>query len=290
MGKNDKPKSKEPKDGKSKSREPKDTKPEDGKDSAKEKANPKTLENKPRGDLELDLQQTLKWKNSLPVRIVIILISLFGALLIEIEFLGVNFESSPVTGVFLFAAIAIIIGCMLFIYVNLFSYFSENTIRRQMLDDDINRIQNETKEDIFENSIRMSYKYLDQYYLQTREHAQQGFMICAIASVCGFILVCFGIRFMLSGQVSSSYITCGAGTIIEFISAVFFYLYNKTVISMSNYHNKLVLSHNVSIALRVAESLPQEEKVEAKRAIIHELIKDFNIHLAKDNGKSETNA
>ena len=120
MEKNDKTKSKEPKDGKSKSREPentepKDAKPADGKDSAKEKADPKMMENKPRGDLELDLQQTLKWKNSLPVRIVIILISLFGALLIEIEFLGVNFESSPVTGVFLFAAIAIIIGCMLFI-------------------------------------------------------------------------------------------------------------------------------------------------------------------------------
>lgn len=277
--------SKEPKDNKSK-----DTKPEDGKDSAREKANPKTTENKPRGDLELDLQQTLKWKNSIPMRIMIIFISLFGAWLIEMEFIRFDFKSSPVIGVFLFAVIAIIIGCMLFIYVNLFLYFSESTIRRQMLDDDINRIQNETKEDIFENSIRMSYKYLDQYYLQTREHAQQGFLICAVASVCGFILVCVGIRFMFSGHVSSSYITCAAGTITEFIAAVFFYLYNKTVISMSNYHNKLVLSHNVSIALKVAESLPQEEKVDAKRTIIHELIKDFNIHLVKDNGKSETDA
>lgn len=37
-------------------------------------------------------------------------------------------------------------------------------------------IKEEVQEDVFENSIKMSYKYLDQYYLQTREQAQKGFL------------------------------------------------------------------------------------------------------------------
>ncbi len=48
---------------------------------------------------------------------------------------------------------------------------------------------------------------------------------------------------------------------------------------MSAYHNKLVLSHNISIALKVAESLPKEDKVKSKNLIIEELLKNVNSYL-----------
>ena len=88
---------------------------------------------------------------------------------------------------------------------------------------------------------------------------------------------------MYFGVVEPSYITCGAGVITEFISAVFFYLYNKTVSSMSKYHNKLVLSHNISTALKVAETLPESQQIEAKNLIVSELLKDINTHMTKQD-------
>lgn len=71
------------------------------------------------------------------------------------------------------------------------------------------------------------------------------------------------------------------------LAAIFFYLYNKTITSMSNYHNKLVLSQNISIALKVADTLPSDDKVKAKNTIINELLKDVNSYLIQNDSSSE---
>lgn len=87
---------------------------------------------------------------------------------------------------------------------------------------------------------------------------------------------------MFLEKTTPSVITCTSGIIIEFIAAVFFYLYNKTVTSMSSYHNKLVLSQNISIALKVSDSLSEEEQIKTKSLIISELIKNINGYLTEE--------
>lgn len=163
----------------------------------------------------------------------------------------------------------------------IYRQFTIEQLQENILSYEAKNIQDNIQEDIFENSIKMSYKYLDQYYLQTREQAQRGFFVTVCVSVFGAILIAAGIIAMFSGQTKPSYITCASGVITEFISAIFFYLYNKTIISMSKYHNKLVLSHNVSIALKVADSLSDKDKV--KERIISELIKDINSYLIRSD-------
>lgn len=122
-----------------------------------------------------------------------------------------------------------------------------------------------------------------QYYLQTREQAQGGFLITVCIAVFGAILIEIGICAVFLGKVSPSYITCASGIIIEFISAIFFALYNRTISSMSKYHNKLVLSQNISIALKVLDTLPSEDKARAKNRIVEELLKDVNSYLTKSD-------
>ena len=85
-----------------------------------------------------------------------------------------------------------------------------------------------------------------------------------------------------SEKITPAYITCASGAITEFISAVFFYLYNKTVTSMNSYHDKLVLSQNIAFALRIAGEMEgMGEKNKAKLAIINELVKDVNAQMMK---------
>ena len=178
------------------------------------------------------------------------------------------------------AAMAILI---LNAYIYLLFEIKENSIRKQMIEYEARYTQEETKDDIFENSIQMSYKYLDQYYSQTREQAHNGFVITVIVSIGGAFLIGVGVLAMFIGKTIPSYVISASGVITEFISAIFFYLYNKTVLSMSNYHDKLVLSHNISIALKVSESLPSEDRAKAKNKIIDELLMDINSYLIRSD-------
>lgn len=172
-----------------------------------------------------------------------------------------------------------LIGTVLFVYYNMHYEMHESALQRQILIYEANNIRDDMQDDIFENSINMSYKYLDQYYLQTREQAQRGFFVTLWVAVFGALLIGIGVVAMFFGHTEPSYVTCASGVITEFISAVFFYLYNKTVSSMSKYHNKLVLSQNIAIALKVSDSLPEADKVNAKNLIVNELLKDINSYL-----------
>ena len=91
---------------------------------------------------------------------------------------------------------------------------------------------------------------------------------------------------MFFEKTEPSYVTCASGVITEFIAAIFFYLYNKTIVSMSKYHNKLVLSQNISIALKVADTLPSDDKTKSKNKIIEELLKDINSYLIKSDSEN----
>lgn len=182
--------------------------------------------------------------------------------------------------------ISIAIGWVAYLLVSMIFDMKENRIRRKLIEYEMEQDQEKVEEDIFENSIKMSYKYLDQYYLQTKEQAHRGFFVTVSIAVFGASLIGLGIVAMFVGKVTPSYITCAAGVISELISTVFFYLYNKTISSMSKYHNKLVLSQNISIALKVSDTLPEEDSIKAKNVIINELLKDINVYLTKSDIES----
>ena len=184
------------------------------------------------------------------------------------------------------AIIGVIIGITVFFIGIIALEGKEADIKIQLLKYEADVIKDQIEEDIFENSIKLSYKYLDQYYSQTRAQAQKGFFTTVCVSVFGALLIGVGVIMMFIGKVEPSYITCASGVITEFIAAIFFYLYNKTITSMSKYHNKLVLSHNISVALKVADSLPDEDKVKAKNLIISELLKDINVYLIRNDSEN----
>lgn len=235
--------------------------------------------------LKVRLQELEKQRKGKKMYLLAAICSLLVALMsffFVFDTLNHSLDFSSVVGSLLIGVIA---GAISLLYTSMLYEMREGTLRRKILEYEADNTQDEVTEDIFENSIKISYKYLDQYYLQTREQAQRGFFVTVCVSVFGALLIFVGVIAMFLEKVQPSYITCASGVITEFIAAVFFYLYNKTVSSMSKYHNKLVLSQNVSIALKVADSLPPDEKAKAKNLIITELLKDINIYLVKNDDK-----
>lgn len=217
-----------------------------------------------------------------PIKTSLILGGIFGLLLLILVVAPANENSARIP-----INTRILIACLFGILVFLAAYASINLsiteTRTKILSYEIENVQDQVDEDPFENSIKMSYKYLDQYYLQTRSQAQNGFYITVGIAIGGAILISIGVIALFLGKTEPSYLTCAAGVITEFIATIFFYLYNKTVVSMSRYHNKLVFSHNISIALKVAETLPEEEKIKSKELIISQLLQDINQHLTNED-------
>ena len=48
-------------------------------------------------------------------------------------------------------------------------------------------------------------------------------------------------------------LTIASGALIEFISAIFFHIYNRTVRQLNTYHDKLVSVQDTMLALKVAQ-------------------------------------
>jgi len=122
-------------------------------------------------------------------------------------------------------------------------------------------LSSEDEKDFFTQLVQINFKYLDQYYLQTQEQADKSFWISAIAAVIGFLIIIAGIIILYNNPNGNpGFVATAAGVISEFIAAVFFYLYNRTILKMSQYHQKLVITQNISLALKTADLLKDSKE------------------------------
>lgn len=175
--------------------------------------------------------------------------------------------------------VALIAGIISILAMHYYYDYRINIYNLKLIKAGIEDAKEDVDNDIYKNLIKISYKYLDEYYLQTRQQAQKGFMVTVSVSIMGAVIIAIGIGAMFLGKTTPAYVTTASGVITEFVASVFFYLYNKTISSMGDYHNKLVLSQNVSIALKIAESISGEGAEKVKNHIVEELVKDINAHI-----------
>ncbi|GIC79672.1 hypothetical protein FMO001_43990 [Moritella sp. F1] len=148
-------------------------------------------------------------------------------------------------------------------------------------------LQEKIEENFFTKLVQINFKYIDQYYLQTQEQANKSFRLAMFACVSGLLIVTVGIVMMFQGKVEPAYVTTATGLLTEFIAAIFFYLYNKTIVKMSEYHQKLVITQNISLALKIAETLPEKERVESQQELIKKLTENVNQFLSLNSNMAE---
>jgi hypothetical protein len=141
------------------------------------------------------------------------------------------------------------------------------------------KLQDDLDKDFFTNLVKINFKYLDKYYLQTQLQAEKSFLLAAVAALVGLSIVVCGIVLMYMDKMNPAYLASGAGTLTELIAAIFFYLYNRTVLKMSEYHQKLVFTQNIALALRISEGLPKTDKVHSQLKLIASLTEGINEYL-----------
>ncbi len=128
----------------------------------------------------------------------------------------------------------------------------------------------------FDRLVKINLFNLSEYYNLVKVHTNNAFRLSAIASVLGFLLVAAGliIGFVIDSRLQViTYISTGSGIIIELISSIFFYLYNRTIRGFKNYHDGLLSVQNVLIAFKIIEDLKTEkDKVIVANKLIEYLI------------------
>jgi hypothetical protein len=117
----------------------------------------------------------------------------------------------------------------------------------------------------FDKLVKINIENLAAYYALVKSHTSQSFRISTIVGFVGFLILAAGliIGFKYQEFKDISYIAAGSGLLIEFISGVLFYLYNKTIIQLKEYHDSLIDVQNVLLSFKLIENT-KDEKIKAE--------------------------
>ncbi|ANF98903.1 hypothetical protein AR543_18795 [Paenibacillus bovis] len=71
-----------------------------------------------------------------------------------------------------------------------------------------------------------------------------------------------------------SYLVTGSGVLVEVISALMFYLYNRTVLQLKDYHDSLLDVQNILLCFKLVEDTSDESiRVEVMKQMIEFLVR-----------------
>ncbi len=106
----------------------------------------------------------------------------------------------------------------------------------------------------FDSLVKLNVENLEAYYKLVRHHTDKSFMVSIVVGIIGLSLIVAGlvIGFLTPAKTPTlSYIASASGIITAFIAGVFFYLYNRTVRQMKEYHDSLLSVQNVLLAFKI---------------------------------------
>jgi hypothetical protein len=113
----------------------------------------------------------------------------------------------------------------------------------------------------FDKLVDINVTNLGAYYTMVKFHANNSFIVTICVATIGFGLIAFGLIvgfYKGSGDSALTYVSTGAGIGTEFISAVFFYLYNRTVRQLKDYHDSLLSVQNVLLSFKIVGDTSSE--------------------------------
>lgn len=127
----------------------------------------------------------------------------------------------------------------------------------------------------FNELVSINVTNLREYYHMVKTHAQQSFLASVFAGLFGFVLIAVGLGvafFQERSDQSAAFLATGAGMLTEFISGVFFYLYNRTIRQLKDYHDSLLDVQNVLLTFKVLEDSVPEARPEMLEDIVAYLL------------------
>ena len=128
----------------------------------------------------------------------------------------------------------------------------------------IKKLESSTGDDVFKYVLLINIAALEGYMAQTRIQASQSFRLSQIVAIIGFLLLSTGIiigaYLSIKTNLDIAYLSTASGILTEFISGIFFYLYNKSLSQINRFHDRLVAMQQTSISFLATSLVTDEEK------------------------------
>ncbi len=108
----------------------------------------------------------------------------------------------------------------------------------------------------FDGLVQLNLANLSKNYSLASSHTERSFLAALVVAIAGFLLIAVGVGsgFVSGGSAqTSSYVASAAGVLTEFIASIFFYLYNRTVRQLKEYHDNLTEVQNFLLGFKVIE-------------------------------------
>lgn len=143
---------------------------------------------------------------------------------------------------------------------------------------EIKDIANEMKEirdkeyDSILDLIKNNTKEMKEYYIINKRHATMSFYAALFVSFLGFLLFALGIAFQEKDNLLI--FSTIAGTIVELISGLFFWLYNKSITQLNIFHERLSNSEKFLTAIELVEKVSDAEKDNTYKELIRMIFKE----------------
>ena len=122
----------------------------------------------------------------------------------------------------------------------------------------------------FDRLVEINVENLGSYYALVKNQTDKSFAVTIAIAVVGAILLFAGLTAgFVSQKEHLAYLTSGAGIVTEFIASIFFYLYNRTVRQLKEYHDSLLAVQNVLLSFKLAGDRPEGD---AKTQMIADML------------------
>lgn len=115
---------------------------------------------------------------------------------------------------------------------------------------------------------------LETYIAQSRIQASTSFSLALAAGVAGFILILFGVCVAIfhptpsTSGLTPERLSALSGVLTQFISAIFFFLYNRTLQQIDIFHGSLVELQELSVSILAGLQIADPTRLEKVLSIL----------------------
>ncbi|QZY56671.1 TRADD-N-associated membrane domain-containing protein [Crassaminicella profunda] len=119
----------------------------------------------------------------------------------------------------------------------------------------------EVHPEYFDSLVGINIRNLEEYYELVKKSNKSSFHVSIVMSLIGVGLITGG---LVAGYFSEklqniSYIVSASGILVEIITGLLFYLYNKSVIQLKEYHDSLLDVQNILLSFKLIDDIKEEK-------------------------------
>lgn len=180
--------------------------------------------------------------------------------------------------------IGIILGIIFsFVFSLLLMNSKESKNIKQETEDALKNIQDQPDYDVF----KLLYKNVresTEYYIISKRQANKSFTLAIISCFLGVVIYICGFVIVAILDKDITIFTTIAGTVVELIAGLSFWVYNKCIKQLNEYHKRLNSTEKYLTSIQMADKMSENGREEMYKWLIQNvMVLDLDYYKTKQN-------